>query len=127
MVCWSDALVKKDEMSVYFLFPFSDAFLGPYGQINILVFSQSGQPDFFVIAIGAERLQVQTKTTRRQPTFTFGKCKEMFLGTLNKMNFHQFIEVGIYSQPEMMRSTDAIPWKVMRHFLQSCVIGTGAL
>ena len=80
MVCWSDALVKKDEMSVYFLFPFSDAFLGPYGQINILVFSQSGQPDFFVIAIGAERLQVQTKNNTPTTNFHFWKVQRNVFG-----------------------------------------------
>ena len=81
MVCWSEALVKKDEFRcISSLKPFSDAFPGAKGQINIQVFSQFGQQDFIVIANGAERLQVQTKTTRRQPTFTFGKCEEYLWG-----------------------------------------------
>ena len=51
-----------------------------------------------MIAIRAEQLRNQTKTTHRQPTFTFGKFQEMSSGTLIKMNFQIFIEVRIYSQ-----------------------------
>ena len=72
--------------------PFSNAFLGPSGQVNIRVFSQSGQSNFILIAIRAERLRrIQTKTTQRQPTFTFGKCEEMSLGMLITMNFQLFL------------------------------------
>ena len=111
VACWSDVLVKNKETSVnYFLFKaFSDAFLGLSGQIIIHVFNQSGQSDFIVIAIRAERLQIQTKTTHRQPTFTFRKCIAMSSGTLNKMNFQLFIEARIYSQPKWMSQTGALP------------------
>ena len=96
--------------------PFSDAFRGPSGQINIRVFSQS---DFILIVIRAKRLwRIQTKTTRQQPTFTFGKCEEMSLGTLSTMNFQLFTEVWIHSQPKRMRPTGALPWKVVRHFFE---------
>ena len=62
-----------------------------------------------MIAIRAERLRTQTKTTQRQPTFTFGKCQEMSSGTLIKMNFQIFIEVRIYSQLNRLRPTGALP------------------
>ena len=105
VACWSDVLVKNNETSVYyFLF---EAFPGPSGQKKNLGFSQSGQSD--LIAIRAERLRIQTKTIHGQPTFTFGKCKEIFLGTLNTMNFQFFIEVRIYSQPKRMCPTGALP------------------
>ena len=42
--------------------------------------SQSGQLDLIVMAGRAERLQIQTKTTSGQATFTFGKCLEISLG-----------------------------------------------
>ena len=83
--------------------------VGPSGQINIRVFNQSGQSDFIMIAIRAEPLWTQTKTTHRQPTFTFGKCQEMSSGTQIKMNFQIFIEVRIYSQPKKIRPTGALP------------------
>ena len=54
-----------------------------------------------MIAIRAERLRVQTETTHRQPTLTFGKCKEMSSGTFDKMNFHLFIKSGfIHNQKD---------------------------
>ena len=72
--------------------------------------------DVIVIAIRAERLQIQTKTILVQPIFTFEKCKEMSLGTLNKMAFQQFIEIRIYSQPQRM-----LPWKIVsQDFEISC-------
>ena len=88
---------------------FSDAFLGPSGRINIRVFNQSGQSDFIMIAIRAERLRTRTKTTHRQPTFTFGTCQEMSSGTLIKMNFQIFIEIRIYSQTKRTRPTGTLP------------------
>ena len=52
VTCWSDVLVKNDQMSVYFLFEaISEAFLSPKGQINIRVSGQSGQSNFILIAI----------------------------------------------------------------------------
>ena len=66
-----------------------------------------------MIAFRAEPFRIQTKTTRRQPKFTLGKCQEMSSGMLNKINFQLFIEVRVYSQPEWMRPTGALlPWKV---------------
>ena len=90
VACWSDILVKNDEMLCIISSskPVYNAFLGPSGQKNIRDFSQSCQSDSIVIAIRAERLRIQTKTTHRQPTFTFGKCEEMSSGTLNMTNFH---------------------------------------
>ena len=37
------------------------------------------------------------------------------------MNFQLFVKGRIYSQPERMRPTGPVLWKVMRHFLKSCV------
>ena len=42
----------------------------------------------------------------------------MSSGTLHKINFYLFIEVRIYSQPERMRPMGALPWKVVRYFLE---------
>ena len=71
-----------------------------------------------MIAIRAERLQTQTKTTHRQPTFTFGKGQEMSSGMLLKMNFQIFIEVRIYSQPQRMRPTGALTLKSRAPFYE---------
>ena len=110
VACWSNVLVKNNETVYYFLFEAIFRCISrPIRTKNIRVFSQSGQLDFIVIAIRAKRLRIQTKTTHRQPTFAFGKCKEMSSGMLNTMNFQFFIEVRIYSQPKRMRQTGALP------------------
>ena len=88
--------------------PFSDVFLGQYGQVDIQVYGESGQSDFTVIAIKAEQLWIQPKTTNRKTTFTFGKSKERSSGTLNEMIFQLIIEVRIYLQSERMRPTDPL-------------------
>ena len=108
VACWSDVQVIKTKRRciISSLKLFSDAFQGPSGQINIHVVSQS---DFILIAVRAKQLWFQTKTTLRQPTFTFGKFEEMSSGTLNTINFQLFIEVRINSQPKRMRTTGALP------------------
>ena len=78
VVCWSDILVKNGEMLLYFLFEaFFQRVSRPVGTNKHPGFSQFGKSVFIVIAITAEQLQVQTKTTQQQPTFTFGNCEEI--------------------------------------------------
>ena len=110
VACWSDVLVKNDETLVYY-FLFEIIFRcipRPVRTKKHPGFSQSGQSDFIVIAIRAEQLRIQTKR-RRQPTFTFGKCKEMSSDMVITMNFQFFIKVRIYSQTKRMRPTDTLP------------------
>ena len=81
VACWSDVLVKNNKMSVYFVFEAILRCVSRPVRTNKHP-GFFGQSDFIVIAIRAKRLQTETKTTHRQPMFTFGKCKEMSSGTL---------------------------------------------
>ena len=110
VACWSDVLVKNVETSVYY-FLFEAIFRcisRPVRAKKHWGFSQSGQSDFILTAIRAERLRIQTKT-RQQPIFTFGKCEEMSSGMVITMNFQFSIKVRIYSQTKRMRPADALP------------------
>ena len=110
VVCWSDLLVKNDGMSVYFLFKsFFRCVSRPVKTKTSSFFVNPVNRTFIGIAIRAKRLWIPTKTACQQPTFTFGKCKDMSLGTLSKMTFQLFIEARIYSQPEKMRPTGPLP------------------
>ena len=100
--------------------PFFDAFLGLSGQINIRVFSQSGQSDFIVIAIRAERLRIQRKQ-HTDNLLSLLECAKKCLWYAKYDEFSTFYWSQDLFTTKKMRPLGALPWKVVRFFFFNLV------